>query len=125
MDSAKIRDFNDLIVWQKSMELAQKVYVVTQTFPKLELFGLVTQLRRSAVSVPSNIAEGNGRRTTRDYISFLYVARGSLAELRTQLSLARMLGYLPESPEITTLADEIGRILNGLIASLNARQRER
>ena len=123
MDGAKIRDFNDLIVWQKSMELAQKVYVVTQTFPKLEVFGLVAQLRRSAVSVPSNTAEGNGRRTTRDYVSFLYIARGSLAELRTQLTLARKLGYLPESAEITTLADEIGRILNGLIASLKARQR--
>ena len=92
MDGAKIRDFNDLIVWLKSMELAQKVYVVTQTFPKLEVFGLVAQLRRSAVSVPSNIAEGNGRRTTRDYVSFLYIARGSLAELRTQLTLARKLG---------------------------------
>ena len=123
MDGAKIRDFNDLIVWQKSMELAQKVYVVTQTFPKLEVFGLVAQLRRSAVSVPSNIAEGNGRRTTRDYVSFLYIARGSLAELRTQLTLARKLGNLPESAEITTVADEIGRILNGLIASLKARQR--
>jgi four helix bundle protein len=70
-----------------------------------------------------NIAEGNGRRTTKDYVSFLYIARGSLAELRTQLTLARKLGYLPESAEITTLADEIGRILNGLIASLKARQR--
>lgn len=78
--SAPIHSFRDLIVWQKSMVLVKRVYEISAEFPKHELFGLTSQIRRSAVSIPSNIAEGNGRGTTSDYVRFLHIARGSLFE---------------------------------------------
>ena len=88
--------YRDLRVWQQPMDLAMQVYRLTETFPKHELYGLTGQIRRAAISIPSNIAEGKGRRTDRDFSSFLFRARGSLLELETQVLLARRLEYLQE-----------------------------
>jgi four helix bundle protein len=85
MTESKVRGFQDLVVWQKAMTLVQDVYLHTRGFPSAERYGLTSQLRRAAVSVPSNLAEGHDRRTTRDYIHFVSNAQGSLAEVHTQL----------------------------------------
>jgi four helix bundle protein len=89
----EIKSFRDLKVWQRSMEMAKAVYRLTQAFPKEEIYGLRSQMRRAAVSIPSNIAEGHGRLGTREYRQFLGIARGSNFELQTQLEIARSLGY--------------------------------
>ena len=89
-----IKTYRDLLVWQKAMALVTDTYALTKKYPKDELFGLCSQTRRSAVSVPSNIAEGYGRRSTQDYLRFLNVSLGSLYELQTQLEIAGNLGYL-------------------------------
>lgn len=111
--------FRDLIAWQKAKVLALHVYHETSGFPRQELFGLTSQLRRAAASVVSNIAEGKGRGTKRDFCHFLLQARGSLYEVETHTELARDLGYLVDPRAATLLAecDEVGRILNGLINS--------
>lgn len=119
----EIRTYRDLRAWQKGMDLSQKMYLATQSFPKHEMFGLVQQIRRASVSVPANIAEGWGRGTTGDYIRFLRTSRGSLCEVETEIQLAQRLGYVP-SAEIAGLlrdVDECSRILQGLIASLERR----
>jgi len=115
----QIRHFKDLIVWRKGMDLAKKVYEVTATFPADERFGMVSQMRRCAVSIPSNIAEGQARSSTGEFKHFLGIARGSLAELETQSQLAKELGFLNSSPheEVDSSIQETGRILNGLISS--------
>lgn len=115
--------FRDLRTWQEAMELAVATYRFTGKFPKHELYGLVSQLRRSAVSIPSNIAEGKGRHTDRDFISFLYYARGSLLELQTQVLIAQELQYLSkqETVELLELASKVGRSLSGLINALSER----
>ena len=102
------------------MELVTEVYRLTESFPQREMYGLTRQIRDAAISVPSNIAEGRGRRTTRDYLSFLYRARGSLFETETQMDISRNLGYLPEPLHqvLRNSAAEVARPLNGLIASL-------
>jgi len=107
--------YKDLIVWQKAMQLVRLVYTVARSFPADERFALTDQLRRAAVSIPSNIAEGNGRATNRDYAHFLAVARGSLYEMRTQLQLAQDFGYVESQPEIETVADEVGRMLTAMM----------
>jgi four helix bundle protein len=91
-----IRSYRDLRVWQMGMDLAEHCYLVTQGFPQAEVYGLTSQLRRAAVSVPANIAEGYGREYRKEYIHFLRVAQGSLKELETHLILASRIGYLPE-----------------------------
>jgi four helix bundle protein len=88
--------FHDLRVWQEAMNLTEEIYRATTQFPKHELYGLSSQMRRAAVSVPSNIAEGKGHRTDPDFVRFLFHARGSLLELETQILIARRLQYLPE-----------------------------
>jgi four helix bundle protein len=112
--------FRDLQVWQKSMLLARKVYEVTAAFPSAERFGLINQLRRASVSIPSNIAEGQGRSTTGEFLLFLGHARGSLYEVQTQLLLSEDLNFLPKdlAVELHALIEEIGKLLNGLIKSL-------
>ena len=112
--------YRDLRVWQQAMDLAMQVYRLTETFPKHELYGLTGQVRRAAISIPSNIAEGKGRRTDRDFTSFLFRARGSLLELETQILLARRLEYLAESGAISVLKSTaaVGSALAGLINSL-------
>jgi four helix bundle protein len=109
--------FQDLRVWQDAMDLAEDVYRATFEFPKHELYGLVSQMRRSAVSVPSNIAEGKGRHSDPDFIRFLMHARGSLLELQTQVLIARRLQYLsePEADGMVQRCENIGRSLNALI----------
>ena len=109
--------YRDLVAWQQAMELVVSVYELTRTFPREELFGLTSQVRRSAASIPSNIAEGQGRRSgTGEFRQFLYVARGSLNETETDLEVAIRLGYAPPRALHVELA-EVGRVLNGLIRS--------
>jgi four helix bundle protein len=113
-------NYQDLKVWKKSLDLTIAVYNCTSDFPKYELHGLAHQMRRAAVSVPSNIAEGKGRSTDCDFAYFLCHARGSLYELETQTLIARKLGYLSEnySAKLGELSAEAGRMLNGLISSM-------
>jgi four helix bundle protein len=112
-----LKFYKDLVAWQKAMDFVTEIYQVTQKFPKHELFGLTSQLRRAAVSIPSNIAEGQGQLSKGDFRRFLGHARGSLSELETQIIISQNLNYLSEE-EVTNLlalATEVGRILNGLI----------
>lgn len=115
------RSYKDLVAWQKSMDLVTAVYRATAGSPKDELFGLTSQLRRAAVSIPSNIAEGQGRLSEKEFRHFLGQARGSLMEVETQLQIAENLGYLEKEPERVLLeaCAEVGRILNGLLASVS------
>jgi len=111
-----MKGHRDLIAWQKAMELVTEVYRITQTFPKEELYGLTSQMRRSAVSVPSNLAEGHGRNSRKEFHQFVGQARGSLVELETQLEIALNLGYLRRDLANAFLAraSEVGRLVNGL-----------
>jgi four helix bundle protein len=118
-----IQFYRDLLVWQKSMDLCVEVHNATLVFPKQELFGLSAQLNRSVVSVPSNIAEGHGRRTTPDFIHFLSISRGSLNEVETQITLAMRYNYISQTDhdELLERCGEVGRMLNGLIDALERR----
>lgn len=113
-------DTSKLIVWQKSHELALKVYEITNSFPQNEVFGLTSQIRRASVLVPSNIVEGKARGSNKDYKRFLLMARGSLEEVKYQLLLSRDLKYIDETiyQETISLADETGKMLNSLIKKL-------
>ena len=115
------RSYKDLVAWQKAMDLVTATYRTTAGFPKDELFGLTSQLRRAAVSIPSNIAEGQGRLSEKEFRHFLGQARGSLMEVETQLQIAENLGYLQEEQTAALLRScaEVGRILNGLLASVS------
>jgi len=113
-----VKRYEELVVWQKAMLLAKKVYCVQKQLPKEEIYGLGDQIRRAVVSIPSNIAEGFGRDTDKEFKHFLSIARGSLFETKTQLQLAENLGYLTIDSEMLALFDEIGRLLNGLSRSL-------
>ena len=119
---AKIKSYRDLIVWQKSMELVTDVYRQTKTFPRDEQYGLVPQLRRSAVSIPSNIAEGYGRGSTNDYVRFLQISRGSLYEMQTQLEIALNLEHIPKTSfqDLDEKSREVERMLNSLIKRVAA-----
>lgn len=110
----------DLKVWEKAIVLADKIYDVTDSFPPNQRFSLVKQLQSAIVSVPSNIAEGSSRGGKKEFIHFLHIARGSLAEADTQLIIANRRGYINAEvyKEINTLADEVGRMLTKLIQSL-------
>ena len=126
MTQKEVRSYKELIVWQKAVELVADVYSATGQFPREEIYGLTSQLRRSAVSVPSNIAEGQGRATKGEFIQFLGHSRGSLFEMETQLLIAAKLGYLDQCQESSLLdkATEVARILNGLLTSLGASSRK-
>lgn len=117
---AAIRSYRDLTVWQRSIQLIEAVYSVTKLFPEDERFGLITQLRRCAVSIPSNIAEGYHRSTRREYRHYVQQAYGSCAELETQLIIARRLEFAPgESIEMTVgIAQEVSKMLNVLAKRL-------
>jgi four helix bundle protein len=123
----KTRHYRDLQVWQRAMELARVTYSATQAFPKSELFGLTSQMRRAAVSIPSNIAEGQGRGSDKAFRVFLAQARGSLSELETQIDLASGFAYMgPEvAADLLQECQEITRMLNGLLGVLNERIKER
>jgi four helix bundle protein len=116
----EIRDYKDLVVWQKGMLLAKQVYQLTQSFPSEENFGLVSQMRRAAVSVPSNIAEGQARNTTGEFVQFVSYAEGSLAELDTQIRLSIELGFCRELAvkSIQELIVEEPKMLKSLRRSL-------
>lgn len=116
-------NYKNLVVWQKSIRLVKILYQLTAKFPGEEKFGLISQIRRAAVSIPSNIAEGQARRTTADYIRFVSIAEGSLAEVETQLIIAIDLGFCAESDakEIFGLLTEVRKMLNALRRSLSAK----
>jgi four helix bundle protein len=116
-----VLQYQHLIAWQKAMDLVVQVYAVTDRFPRKEVFGLINHFRRAAVSIPSDIAEGQGRQTTADFLRFLAIAQGSLQELETQILIAFRLNYV-EAVEKTKLIDsiaEVGRLLSGLSRSLH------
>lgn len=116
----KMGTHKDLIVWQKSISLVKQIYVETKSFPNEELFGLVSQMRRSSISVPSNIAEGFGRGSKKECTHFVYIALGSASELETQIIISRELEYLPEIvyQTLNALLNEIIKMLSALINSL-------
>lgn len=115
-----MQTYRDLIVWQKAMSLVFKLYTESKSRPKEEVYGLTSQIRRSAVSIPSNIAEGYGRNSTSDYVRFLQIASGSLYEFQTQLEISFQLGYLNEEKyvEINLLSIEIEKMLSSLISKV-------
>ena len=115
----------DLRVWQQSIEMVTSIYLMTQSFPKEEIFGLVTQLRRASVSVPSNIAEGYARGTDKEKLHFLRIASGSISEVETQLMLGLNLGYIDQEKynEISETVTSVWKQLNSLISSIKKRLR--
>jgi len=117
-----VRSYRELMVWQKSYALALAVYQATRAFPRSELFGLTSQLRRASVSVPANIAEGYCRRSRPDYLRFLSISQGSIGEIDTLLSLARDLSYLDAATgqQLAGVVDEIGKMLTRLTQNLRA-----
>ena len=117
---ARSKSYRELIVWQKAMSLARQAYTPTRGLPKSEAYGLLTQVRRAAVSVPSNIAEGHGRLTDSQFRHFLGNARGSLYEMQTQVELAGGLGYIEEKlvEELMVQGGEVARLINGLVSVL-------
>ena len=116
----EIRGFKDLEVWQVAMQLVRECYHLTGLFPDSERFGLTNQLRRAAVSVPSNIAEGHGRGSPKNFLNFLWIANGSLAELETQVLLAVELKFVSavQTEQVLSLAQQVGRMLTGLRRSI-------
>src|ERR1043166_5162909 len=122
----KTQSYKDLVVWQKGIALAKLIYTITAKFPAEEKFGLVSQMRRAAVSIPSNIAEGQARHTTGEFIQFISHAEGSTAELETQLILSIELGFTAKEKAKGEfiLLDDIRRMLNGLRRKLSAAPRE-
>jgi four helix bundle protein len=118
-----LKSYRDLLVWQKAVELALLIYRLSEGFPKREIYGLTSQVRRAAVSVPSNIAEGYGRGSRREYLQFLSIAQGSLKEMETQTILGQRLGYVTLQPAESVLLDSevVGKMLGSLIRSLRAK----
>ena len=117
-----IKTHKDLIVWQKSINLVTKIYKETSTFPKEEIYGLVSQLRRAAVSVPSNIAEGAARNSDKEFLRFLYIARASASEIETQILISENLRYIKGSKiELKEELSEISKMLTSLINKIKRR----
>ena len=115
------KNYKGLIVWQRSMELVLEIYKITRSFPPEELYSLTAQMKRAAVSIPSNIAEGQQRNSKKDFVKFLIIARGSNAELETQTEISLRLGYLDNGSAlyVTQKCTEIGKMLNSLISKLS------
>ena len=120
MKKSGIQTYRDLIVWQKSMKLVTSVYELTKQFPATELYGLTSQIQRAAVSIPSNIAEGYGRKSNQDFARFLQIAKGSLFELQTQLEIANNLNYLNQDQlsSFSQFTLEIEKMLGSLISKI-------
>jgi four helix bundle protein len=114
--NSEVKNYRDLIIWQKGIALVKEIYLLTQRFPQTEIYGLANQIRRAAVSIPSNIAEGQSRQHTGEFRQFLHVALGSLAEVDTQLVIAKELSYLP--PEDMTTAEQLTFELRKMIHTL-------
>lgn len=117
---AKVKSYRELLVWQKGIDLVSIIYRLTKSFPNQEMYGLAAQLQRAAVSVPSNIAEGQARQHTGEFRRFLYIAVGSLAEVDTQLEIAKRLNYISEEDfvEINQIIVELRKMIHGLINKL-------
>lgn len=113
-----MNDYKELDVWKRSIELVKKIYEVTELLPKKETYALSDQIRRSVISVPSNIAEGFGRHSTKEYIQFLYIALGSAYELETQIMITKEVGYLPDVGNLLDDLNIIKKMINSLISSL-------
>lgn len=120
----KIQSYRDLDVWQLAMNLVEEIYRISRNFPADEAFGLTSQIKRSVVSVPANIAEGHGRAHLNEFLRFLSIARGSLTETETHLLIAERLGFVtPVDTESTwALSQSVGRLLNGLTSALKRKQ---
>lgn len=116
-----MRKHHELKAWQEAMELVKEIYRVTRDFPKEEIYGLVSQMRRAAVSIPSNISEGAARGGDREFIQFLIIARGSLSELETQFLISQDLGYTQDVSDIQERIDKIFSLIGGLLRSLRER----
>jgi len=119
--------YRDLIAWKKAMELVKQIYDVTDSLPQQEMYGLVSQHRRAAVSIPSNIAEGQAHYTNPEFVRFLRHARGSLAEIETQLLIAQERGYISKDKlnDLIRYTDELGRVISGLITSMTKTKGEK
>lgn len=120
-----IQSYKDLIIWQKSMVLVEQIFILTKLFPRGELYGLVSQMRRAAVSIPSNIAEGFGRNSSKEYAHFYAIAYGSALELETQLIISHRVGYINDEnyKKALLLLDEILKMLNKMVHSNKATTR--
>jgi four helix bundle protein len=125
--STSARSYQDLIVWQKGIDLVEAVYKATAKWPSTETFGLTSQVRRAAVSIPANVAEGQGRGNTQDFVRFLTIARGSLRETETHLIIASRLQFLNDQDfhQLRVLTDEVGRLLHGLTRRVQANLEEK
>lgn len=119
---AEIKTHKDLLVWKKSIDLVEQIYTFTKQFPKEELYGITNQMRRCAVSIPANTAEGSGRKNKAEFIQFLHIALGSASELETHLIISQRLGFLSSNSydEIMNALNEIIKMICGLINSLNS-----
>jgi four helix bundle protein len=117
------QSFRELIAWQRAMQLVTEIYRVTESFPGKEMYGLTSQLRRAAVSIPSNIAEGQSRHSHREFMRFLSISRGSIAEVQTQLQIAQNLAYVDttQAQELATQASDVCRLVNALYAAIERR----
>ena len=115
-----MKTYRELVAWKKAMDLVQAVYDLTRSFPLDERFGLTSQLRRAAVSIPPNVAEGQGRRSESEFSRFISIAYGSLRELETQLMICVRLGYIQQrdGDSVLDIAGEVGRLLNGLLKAV-------
>lgn len=113
-----LKSYKDLELWQVSMNFVSEVYTLTKSFPKEELYGLTSQIRRCVISIPSNIAEGSSRKGTKEFIQFLWIANGSLSEFETQIEIAQKLGYIASIDIILEKVKHIRKMLHGLIHSL-------
>jgi four helix bundle protein len=119
-----VTHYRELKVWEAAMTLAEHCYQVTKLFPREEMFGMTSQIRRAAASIPANLAEGHGRQSTKEFLNFISIARGSLMEVETHLQLSHRVGLLPKTKldELLRQTDEISRMLSGLRNSLQRRK---
>lgn len=120
-DERNIKSYRDLVAWQKAMDLVESIYACTSAWPKEEVYALTNQVRRAAVSVPSNIAEGQGRASGNDFLRYLRIARGSLFEIETQLLVAERLEYIEhdKAHELLAQSGQVSKLISGLIRSLD------
>jgi four helix bundle protein len=121
LSEKKSRSYQDLRVWKAAVSLVKEIYQVTQKFPQSEMYGLTSQIRRAAVSIPSNIAEGQGRSSAKEFKQFLFIALGSMAELETQLIIAKEINYLSDADLslLLALVDDLRKMAKGLTSSLS------
>lgn len=124
---AYIKSYKELIVWQKAIKLVKEIFILTDKFPRSELYGLISQMRRAAVAIPSNIAEGYGRKSSKEYAQFYSISYGSALELETQIIISKELSFTPTQNfgKVDLLLEEVSRMLNSMISrmrELNARR---